>query len=182
MLNIIIIIMLGINIGMAGYLGYIVGKERKKIFYGRDYHYLEMKLKEVCKELGLKKPKLVMEHSRMCCYNPMENTIVVGIGSILPIEFDWTTGKYINYNFRNLFDILLFNMYHELAHCIQYHNHKKWYFKQLWKLREWEDKDLKTISSEEGNRLYRNFKLEKYADRIALYLIDKFRFRVVKND
>jgi hypothetical protein len=144
-----------------------------------DLNYIENQYKRACKILKLKKiPSLKLEFLRKkdnTYYNTIYNVIGLNLNQMEDIKTKML--PYIKINLSTDKDIILFSLYHELAHCLQKQKFEKWLSKFI--------KEYSLIETHfilERDREYRKLKVEKNADKIAIILFKKLESEVNWND
>lgn len=134
-----------------------------------DRPYVKKHSKLIFKYLKLKPIPLKFEIGYdSCCFNSEEISLTFGCEYLIDDTTRWdTVFNYLNREFKIRNDKLFFIVCHEIAHYLQFSKYPKW-----------QDVNAQIYLYERrkglSHKQYRNLKLEKNADRIALILCKEF--------
>jgi hypothetical protein len=129
--------------------------------------HIEKLLNEKCLKLGLKKPRIKFNGNNDISCELYFGRLTINIDVFVLITYakiknDKELFKLVPLN--SVSKRLKFIIYHELGHYLQFRKYFKWSIRQ----HETYRKDSSLSAYE-----YRQQKIEKYADKIALYLVNR---------
>lgn len=146
-----------------------------KVYKGWEYAYLYSKMYLTLSYMNLPIPKLIVDADYdNAHYYSTNNDIAIGLSLFKDGLFEEFIAKYLSIDFKNYKKKLCFVLFHELAHYLQHHKHKKWvaHYKLITDRIEYEREKVGQDTFIKGE--YRKLKKETNADKIALILLDKF--------
>ena len=139
-----------------------------------DLDYIKTKFQKACQILKIdEQPILTFEEGKHSSrYEEFSNKIIINFNDIDDVrEF---VLPFIKTKLTKNIDIIMFSLYHELAHCLQYQKYEKWFLNCRM---EWLDFNTNInkaiIVGKEDYKKYRELKLEKCADKIAHILFER---------
>ena len=145
-----------------------------------DLDYIRTKFQKACQILEINKQPILRfenERKRSSRYEELNNEIIINLGDTDDLRISLL--PFIKIKLSKNIDLIMFSLYHELAHCFQYQKFSKWFLSYNI---EWQDFTnnvrLKNIIETEDLKKYRELKLEKSADKIAYILFGKLEKEV----
>ena len=140
-----------------------------------DLDYIHTKFREACQILELKQPILKFEHwgNYSSHYNDLSNEIIINVTDLGDLKI--CVLPFIKLKLEKDIGIIMFILYHELAHCLQWTKFEKWFINHTEECREFETNIRKAgiVIGTKDYQKYRELKLEKCADKIAYILFEK---------
>jgi len=137
--------------------------ENVSIYHKRKLQYY---LKEACVYLNIEQPKLEFIDDYTNSHYPYwKKTITIGSKNMLKRRQNYIE-PYINFEFKNYFSALIFTLFHELGHHIQFIKYPRSTQKH------WDD--IKKKWGTLNRKTYRDHLFESRADKIAIFLTKKY--------
>lgn len=140
-----------------------------------NFDYINTKFQQACQVLEIdKQPILRFEYegNRSSRYEELVNEIIINLNEIDDVKN--TVLPFIKIKLVKNIDIVIFILYHELAHCLQYQKFPKWFLNCVTEWKSFENNIRESIIiGEKDFKKYRELKFEKCADKIAYILFKK---------
>jgi hypothetical protein len=128
----------------------------------------------LCSKYDIYKPDIYFDAKYDSAhYNFLKNKIVLGEIAISSNSFKEDIEPYISIKILTKFGEIIFNFLHEFGHCVQYNKYPK-----MWNI--YSKQYIKHIEKIKGKfitpelyKIYRELKVEKFADKFAIHYMKK---------